>query len=187
MPSPKRRADATRNRARIVEAARQHIVAGDAESEGLRLNEIAKAAGVGQGTMYRHFPTREDLLAAVYHADVDALVDAAPALLAKHPPVTALECWFRELAEYAELKRGVLAALTSQAGTDLAGPSADRISTAITVLLDAGKATGEIRDDADAADVILLVGALTRIRKEEWDIRAPSLLRIISDGLRSIR
>ena len=72
-----------------------------ADAGEVKLNAIARQAGVGQGTLYRHFPTREDLLAEVYREDVDELVAAAPALLAEHEPLTALACWFDRVASYA--------------------------------------------------------------------------------------
>ena len=180
MTSPRRRADAALNRARIIDAAREHVVA----SDELKLNEIARAAGVGQGTLYRHFPTRDALLAEVYRSDVDALVAAAPALLAEHPPLEALSGWFRRVAEYARVKRGVFAAVTSAVRHDLSGASAGPIGDAITLLLDAGKSAGTIRPDADARDVVLLIGYLTRLDESEWDSRAQHLLDIILDGLR---
>ena len=180
MTSPPRRADAEQNRARIIEAARSHLVA----SNDVKLNEIAKAAGVGQGTLYRHFESREALLAEVYRADVDALVTVAPKLLAQYPPVEALARWFREVANYAKVKRGVFTAVTSLVRTDLAGTSESRIGDAIAMLLDAGKAEGQIRGDADTRDVILLLGCLTRLDESEWDPRADHLLNVILDGLR---
>lgn len=180
LTTPRRRADAEQNRARIIEAARNHVVA----SNDFKLNEIAKAAGVGQGTLYRHFATREALLAEVYRADVDALVAAAPKLLAQHPPVEALARWFREVARYAKVKRGVFTAVTSPVRTDLAGSSVGRIGDAIGMILDAGKAEGQIRSNADARDVILLLGCLTQLDETEWDTRADHLLDIILDGLR---
>ena len=95
MTASPRRADATENRARIIEAARAVI----AKSDELKLNAIAKRAGVGQGTLYRHFPAREDLLAEVYRQDVDELVAAAPVLLSEHEPIEALSRWFDRVAE----------------------------------------------------------------------------------------
>ena len=180
MTSPRRRADAEQNRARIIEAARSHIVA----SNDFKLNEIAKAAGVGQRTLYRHFESRGALLAEVYRADVDALVAAAPKLLAQHPPAVGLARWFREVAKYAKVKRGVFTAVTSLARTDLAGTSESRIGDAIAMMLDAGKTAGQIRSDADARDVLLLLGCLTRLDESEWDTRADHLLNVILDGLR---
>lgn len=141
-------------------------------------------AGVGQGTLYRHFPTREDLLAEVYREDVDELVAAAPALLAEHEPLTALACWFDRVASYARIKRGVFAAVEAGVSQVLAAHSLGPIGEAITVLLDAGKADGTIRPDVDARDVILLIGYLTRLEQDEWDARARHLLQVVLDGLR---
>jgi AcrR family transcriptional regulator len=180
MTAPHRRADATENRARIIEAARAVV----ATSDELKLNAIAKRAGVGQGTLYRHFPAREDLLAEVYRQDVDELVAAAPALLSAHEPIEALKCWFDRVAEYAQVKRGVFAAVEVAVWQDLSARSLGPIGDAVTTLLDAGKVDGTIRPDVDARDVILLIGYLTRIDQTEWDARARHLLDIILDGLR---
>ncbi|GAA1253847.1 TetR/AcrR family transcriptional regulator [Pseudonocardia aurantiaca] len=183
MSSPVRRADAAENRARIIQAARAVI----ASSDELRLNAIAKQAGVGQGTLYRHFPTREDLLAEVYRQDVDELVAAAPALLAEHEPVAALARWFDQVADYARVKRGVFAAVEVAVWKDLSAHSLGPIGDALTTLLDAGKADGTIRPDVDARDVILLIGYLSRLGEAEWDARARHLLDVVLDGLRRRR
>jgi len=151
MDQPRLRADAAGNRARIIQAARQVI--GDGGE--VKLNAIARQAGVGQGTLYRHFPTRENLLAEVYREDVGELVAAAPALLAEHEPLTALARWLDLVADYAKLKRGVFAAVEVAVSQDLAAHSLGPISEALTALLDAGKAEGTIRPDIDARDVIL--------------------------------
>jgi AcrR family transcriptional regulator len=181
MNAPRLRADAAENRARIVEVARAVV----ASSDELKLNAIAKQAGVGQGTLYRHFPTREDLLAAVYRHDVEELVVAAPLLLAEHDPVTALACWFDRVADYARVKRGVFAAVEVGVWQDLSTHSLGPIGDAMTALLDAGKAAAVIRPDVDARDVILLIGYLTRLDEQEWDTRARHLLHVVLDGLRS--
>ncbi|MDF2826232.1 MAG: TetR family transcriptional regulator [Mycobacterium sp.] len=180
MNSPRRRADAVENRDRILDAARAVIL----DSEDLRLNAVAKRAGVGQATLYRHFPTREHLLAEVYRSDVDALVDAAPALLADHEPVEALARWFERVADYARVKRGVFAAVEVGVWQDLSAHSLGPIGDAVSILLDAGKAHGSLRADIDARDVILLIGYLTRLEDAEWDQRAHHLLGVILDGLR---
>lgn len=180
MDSTRRRADAADNRARIIQAARA-VIANDDE---IKLNAIAKQAGVGQGTLYRHFPTREDLLAEVYREDVGELVAAAPALLAEHEPLTALAHWFDRVVAYAQIKRGVFAAVEAGVWRDLSAHSLGPIGDALTTLLDAGKADGTIRSDVDARDVILLIGYLTRLEQAEWDTRAAHLLHIVLDGLR---
>jgi AcrR family transcriptional regulator len=175
-----RQAGPAANRARIIQAARAVI----ANSDDIKLNAIAKKAGVGQGTLYRHFPTREDLLAEVYREDVGELVAAAPALLAEHDPVTALARWFERVADYAKVKNGVFAAVEAGVRHDLAAHSLGPIGDALTALLDAGKADGTIRSDVDARDVILLLGCLTRLDQGEWDVRAGRLLHVVLDGLR---
>jgi AcrR family transcriptional regulator len=175
------RADAAGNRARIITAARAAI----ADGGEVKLNAIARQAGVGQGTLYRHFPTRDDLLAEVYREDVGELVDAAPALLATHAPLTALARWLDRVADYAQVKRGVFAAVEAGVSQDLAAHSLGPIGDALTGLLDAGKADGTIRRDVDARDVILLIGYLTRLEQAEWDARSRHLLQVILDGLRA--
>jgi AcrR family transcriptional regulator len=180
MNSPRRRADATENRDRIIDAAQALVTS----SGDLRLNEVAKRAGVGQGTLYRHFPTREDLLAEVYRHDVDGLVAAAPALLAEHRPLEALTLWFRRVADYARVKRGVFSAVTSGVQRGLSGHSLGPIGDALQTLLAAGKADGTIRSDVDVRDVILLIGFLSHIEEAEADERAHHVLELILDGLR---
>ncbi|TQS29430.1 TetR/AcrR family transcriptional regulator [Microbispora sp. KK1-11] len=180
MDSTRRRADAADNRARIIRVARAMI--GDAGE--IKLNAIAKQAGVGQGTLYRHFPTLDHLLAEVYREDVGELVAAAPALLAEHEPLTALARWFDRLVEYARVKRGVFTAVEAAVWQDLSAHSLGPIGDALTTLLDSGKADGTIRPDIDARDVILLVGYLTRLDPDEWDARARHLLHIVLDGMR---
>jgi len=134
MSAPARRPDAVQNRTRIVEAARAAL----AESDHVHLNEIAKRAGVGQGTLYRNFPNREALLAEVYRRDVEELVTAASALLAEHEPVEALRHWLDRVIDYAEIKYGVLAALEPAAWQDLVAHSQNPIEGALDHLLNAG-------------------------------------------------
>ncbi|GGF98606.1 TetR family transcriptional regulator [Rhodococcoides trifolii] len=175
------RADATENRTRIVRAARDLL----GSSEEFKLNAVAKAAGVGQGTLYRHFPTREALLSEVYRKDVDDLISAAPTLLAAHEPVEALRLWFDGVAEYAEVKRDVFAAVEDAVWQDLSAHSLGPIGDAISRFLEAGKADGSLRSDVDPRDVILLIGYLTRVRPDEWESRSRRLLGVVLDGLRS--
>ncbi|WP_433341095.1 TetR/AcrR family transcriptional regulator [Streptomyces sp. CA-253872] len=184
LPADRRRADAVRNRARIVAAARDAL-AGAAPGEELRLNAVAKAAGVGQGTLYRHFATREELLAEVHRQDVAELVDEADALLAAHPPVEALGRWFDRLTAYARVKRGVLAALEPRAWNALTARSHGTLTEAIERLLAAGRADGSIRADVDARDVMILIAYLSRLEESEWPTRARHLLDVLLNGLRA--
>ncbi|GAB2579392.1 TetR/AcrR family transcriptional regulator [Streptomyces capparidis] len=180
MSASARRSDAVQNRTRIVEAARSAL----AESQHVHLNEIAKRAGVGQGTLYRHFPNREALLAEVYRRDVEELVSAASALLAEHEPVEALRRWLDRVIDYAEIKRGVLAALEPAAWQDLVADSRNPIEGALGHLLDAGKAAGSIRTDVDADGVLLLIAYLGRLDRDQWESTARPLMHVILDGLR---
>jgi AcrR family transcriptional regulator len=178
-----RRADAQRNRERILQAARELVL----EPGELKLNAVAKASGVGQGTLYRHFPTREDLLAEVYRRDVEELVAAAPRLLATHQPLDALAAWFDRVAAYARVKRDVFAAVEVATWQDLAAHSLGPIGEAVELLLAAGRSAGTVRADAEARDVIVLISWLSRLDDAELDARGPRLLSILVDGLRAHR
>ncbi len=175
-----RRSDAELNRARIIEAA----VAALAASSDATLNSIAKRAGVGQGTMYRHFPSREALLLAVYRQDVQAVIDAAPALLADYPPAEALRRWFGRLASYGRIKHGVAQAVEAATRADLSSAYYRPVTDAITLLLQAGQAAGQIRPDIDADEVLLMVGFLWRIDNDDWERRTTHLLDVVMDALR---
>jgi len=176
-----RRSDAEQNRARILESASTALSA----SSDATLNSIAKLAGVGQGTLYRHFPTREALLTAVYRRDVTELIELAPALLERHPPVEALRLWFDRLASYGRIKHGAAAAVEAVTRADLSSEYYKPVAAAITTLLAAGQQTGAIRPDLDADEVLLLVGFLWRIDNVDWEARARHLLDILMDGLRA--
>lgn len=184
MASRERRSDAVANRDRIVEAARAELSKSNGAAADLKLHGVAKSAGVGQGTLYRHFPTREHLLAEVYRSELTDLVDAVAPLLADHPPLRALTCWLARLVEYARVKRGVIAAIEASAWRDLYSDQHHRLDEALGMLLDRGKAAGAVRDGVDAADVILLLGAVGRIPESEWDRRVPTIVTVIVDGLR---
>ncbi|MEV1176909.1 TetR/AcrR family transcriptional regulator [Nonomuraea sp. NPDC049784] len=184
MASRERRSDAVANRDGIVEAARVELSKSNGAAADLKLHRVAKSAGVGQGTLYRHFPTREHLLAEVYRYELTQLVDAVAPLLAEHPPLRALTCWLQRLVEYARVKRGVMAAIEASAWRDLYSDQHHRLDEALGMLLDRGKAAGQVREEVDAADVILLLGVLSRIPESEWDTRVHTIVAVIVDGLR---
>ncbi|MFI6043655.1 TetR/AcrR family transcriptional regulator [Nocardia sp. NPDC051321] len=178
-----RRADAQRNRELILRAARDLV----REPGELKLNAVAKACGIGQGTLYRHFPTREDLLAEVYRHEVEELVAAAPRLLATHRPLDALAAWFDRVAAYARVKRDVFAAVEAATWRDLTAHSLGPIGGVVELLLAAGRSDGSIRADAEARDIIVLISWLSRLDDTELDVRGPRLLSILVDGLRACR
>jgi AcrR family transcriptional regulator len=180
-----RRSDAVINRERIVVAAREALSDSNGAIEDLKLHLVARTAGVGQGTLYRHFPTREHLLAEVYRQEIGELVDAVPALLAEHAPLDALTRWLDRLVEYARVKRGVMAAIEASAWHVLYTDQHQRLDDALGNLLDAGKASGDVRTDVDVTDLLLLLGALSRIPADDWDVRARSVVTLVGDALRA--
>ncbi|MEU0496069.1 helix-turn-helix domain-containing protein [Mycobacterium sp. NPDC006124] len=174
------RSDAARNRAAIIEAARE-LVAGPGE---LKLSAVARRAGVGQGTLYRHFATRDELIRALYDHEIDDLVALAHTLLADHEPDVALEHWFAQLAAYAQVKMGVIAAVEALVWQDISAQTTGKLGEALTALLDAGRERGVLRSDVDARDVILLSWFLAHVEADEWNERTPRLLTVLLDGLR---
>ena len=172
------RSDARENRARILEVARQAF----AQDGDTSMNQIAQRAGVGAGTLYRNFPTREVLALAVYQADIDQLLDAVPALLDTLPPVEALRRWTTDLVDAMRRKHGLGDALSPSAHQSITERTYGPVIAAITQLLDAGKADGTIRADADPGDFLQLTGALWRAAFGPTD-RSQPMLGLILDGL----
>jgi AcrR family transcriptional regulator len=176
------RADAQLNRERIIEVARAALET----SADASLNSIAKKAGVGAGTLYRHFPTREALVLAVYRCDVQQLADAGPALLAANPPLTALRLWLQRLAQYGQVNRGLASALHAVTSDGLADDAYGPVTGAITQLLAAAEQAGSIRPGVDPDDVLLLTGFLWRVGAGEGAAaRVGRLLDLVLDGLRA--
>ena len=177
------RSDASRSRTAILEAARVLI----AEPGELKLSAVAKQAGVGQGTLYRHFTTRDELVAALYAEEIDELVAEARHLLEQHEPLVALERWLARLAAYAQVKRGVIDAVDASAWAEISAETHTKLGQALGALLTAGAEAGVLRDDVEPRDVILLSWFLAHVKPEEWDDRVPRLLEVLLAGLRSAR
>jgi AcrR family transcriptional regulator len=172
------RSDARENRVRILEAARSAF----ADSGDVSMNQIAQRAGVGAGTLYRNFPTREDLVLAIYQEEVDRIIDSVPELLAAATPVEALRTWTLDLVEAMRKKHGLGDALSAGSLQAVNERTYGPVIAAITRLLDAGKAAGAIRADADPADFLQLTGALWRTAPGPED-RSARMLGLILDGL----
>lgn len=183
MASRARRTDAVGNRDRIVAAARTALAASDGVPDAINLKLIAQTAGVGQGTLYRHFPRREDLITEAYRGEMTALVEAVPALLEIHEPLRALTLWLARVVDYARVKRGVIAAIETSIWQHLYASEHLRLDQALESLLEQGRRSGDIRDDVDATDVVLLLGALSRVPVSDWDHRAQVIVNVIVDGL----
>jgi len=152
------------------------------------LDEIARRAGVGIGTLYRHFPTRDALVEAVYRHEVDQLSEAATRLAATLPPGKALHEWMRLFVDYITAKKVIAAALATVAGTtttELYATSGERITAAIHLLVDRARAAGDIRGDVDAKDLLrALVGFTYGNAAADWEASARRLIDILMDGLR---
>src|SRR5262250_1039434 len=142
----KPRADAARNRERVLEAAKAVFSAGGPEAS---LDAVARTAGVGIGTLYRHFPTREALFEAVYRREVQQLADLAQQLKEEAEPVEALRHWMRSNVNFVDTKKGMSAALALAAykNSELFSSSFERLKQAVGGLLDRAIAKGEIRED----------------------------------------
>jgi AcrR family transcriptional regulator len=178
------RRDARRNRDAILAAALEALTT----SPDASLNAIAQRAGVANATLYRHFPTREDLVLATYEREVREVIDTADSLLNEQTPLDALNSWVARLARYAVTKHGLADALRKAAssGSDLS--SADTyaaIVAALARLLDANIATGTLRPGLDAADVILALAGLWQLDPEsDWKAQAQRIYEIVLGGLR---
>lgn len=182
-PSPLR-ADARRNRERILEAA---VRAFSERGADVPIDAIAKAAGVGSATLYRHFPTREALVEAAYRNELARVCDSAAELLADHPPDEALRLWMDRFIDYLAAKHGMADALRAAvaSGADPFSETLDKLGTAIGTLLHAGTEAGLLRADVDAFDVGLsLAGVALVTSAPDQRERAGRLLDLLLDGLR---
>ncbi|MEV6791093.1 TetR/AcrR family transcriptional regulator [Streptomyces sp. NPDC051320] len=178
------RADARRNREKLVAVARAAFAAAD---DTVPLEGIARGAGVGIGTLYRHFPTREALVEAVYAAELDDVATSAPALIAELPPETALRAWMDRYAAFVAAKRGMIDTLRAGwASGRIATPATrERITTAIGTLLDQGVRAGALRADVEPDDVTtMLVGVLLATAADGDPGQTGRLLDLVVDSLR---
>ncbi len=181
------RADATRNRDQLVTVATRVFVSADTEPS---MRAIAREAGVGIATLYRHFPTRESLVDAVYRDQVARLTDGARELLAQLPPRAALRRWMDLFGDWIATKNGMLNTLLAmiESGEIAHARTQTQLLTAIDDILNAGRATGEIRVDVTAEDIAAsLIGIFTVAHPPEHNARASRLLNILMDGLRPTR
>ncbi|ACU35936.1 TetR/AcrR family transcriptional regulator [Actinosynnema pretiosum subsp. pretiosum] len=179
---PARRADALVNRERILEVARDAL----AESGCASLNSIAKRACVGAGTLYRHFPTREELVLAVYRHEVQRLVDRAPRLLAEVGPEEAFRRWASGLAGYVKVKHGLGEAFSAATRENLVSESYAQVSAAVAALLAAGTSAGVFREGLAADDVLLLMGGMWRVPPgPDGERQAERVLGLVVAALRA--
>jgi AcrR family transcriptional regulator len=181
---PQQRADARRNRDKLLSVA---VAAFSEPDDEVTLETIAKRAGVGIGTLYRHFPTREELVAAAYRHEVERLCDAVEQLQQEMPPDAALREWMERFVDYVAAKKGMAAALQSVVTADsrLFADTYAQIVAALTALLRAGIDAGTIRPDVDAEDVLRAMrGAWLVTDQQHRHDHARRLLDLLMDGLR---
>ncbi len=183
-PPRKPRADAERNRDKLLEAAKIAFAQGGID---ISLEDIARRAGVGTGTFYRHFPTREAIIAAVYQREVQQLAESATRLLATTGPAEALHAWMRLFVDYIATKKIIAPALGALPGgaSALAAASGAKITGAIAALVRNGIAAGNIRADAEPDDLLrALIGFTYGNSAPEWQASAHRLIDILMAGLR---
>ena len=181
----KPRADALKNRALLVEAAKEVLGKGGPNAS---LEAVAQRAGVGIGTLYRHFPTREDLFHTVFRQEMEELADIAASLRDSPEPVEAIRHWLHSNVAFVETKRGMLGALSivmtdesKRAYADLSG----RVTSAVNDILAHGRAAGQVRDGVTAEDLLQTMYALCYARQPgpDWKSQVLRLLDIFVDGL----
>jgi len=180
----KPRADAVRNRDRVLEAAKMVFSAVGAEAS---LEAVARQAGVGIGTLYRHFPTREDLFEAVYRREVEQLSELAEQLKAEPSPCEALRLWLRSTVQFVATKKGMMAALAivMNANSELVAYSQAHLTRSIGALLARAVEAGEVRGDVTAEDLLrALIGMCYMHDQTGWQQSVLRLLDVFVDGLR---
>jgi AcrR family transcriptional regulator len=180
----KPRADGARNRQLLIEAAKAAFA-----EVGLTvsLEEIARRAAVGIGTLYRHFPTREAVVEAVYRREVEQLAEAVPHLLKGSSPGEALHKWMHLFIDYIATKRLIAPSLgaTTSRSSALYATSADLINGAIATLVKRAIANGEVRKDADPSDLLrAMIGVSYQNPDAGWEASARRVIDLLMDGLR---
>jgi AcrR family transcriptional regulator len=178
------RADARRNHDKLVEVAASAFAAHGVDAS---LEEIARRAGVGIGTLYRHFPTREHLVEAVYRREVEALCAAADELARQHKPDVALAEWMLRSVDYLAAKRGMANSLRLlfAANSEAVAQSSGKVVAALQRLVDAAISDGAIRPDVEISDVLhALAGIYAAPDTPDWRDRSRRLVSLLIDGLR---
>jgi AcrR family transcriptional regulator len=178
------RADAARNREMLLSAATRAFASAGEEPS---MRAIAREAGVGIATLYRHFPTRESLVDAVYHDQVQRLAGGARELLDQMPPAQAMRRWMDLFADWLATKHGMLDTLRTmiESGAIAQAQTRGELLEAISTILDAGRAAGDLRADVSAEDIAAsLLGILTVTGKSERRGQASRLLDLLMAGLR---
>jgi AcrR family transcriptional regulator len=183
----KPRADAERNRTRLLETAKAAFAEKGSDAN---LDAIARTAGVGIGTLYRHFPTRDALIEAVYRNETTQLAEAATRLTQTHAPIEALREWMLLFVDYVETKQGMSEALNSIVGgtSELYAISTDQMRGAIKMLLDRATANGAVRVEMDPFDLLRAVAGVAYVGAgPDWKQAARRMVDIVITGISTKR
>jgi AcrR family transcriptional regulator len=179
-----RRADTRRNHERILAAALESLTT----SGEVSFNAIAKKAEVGVGTVYRHFPTPEALVLAVYRREVQHLVDVVPSLLETNTPERAFRAWNGHLARYMMTKRGLADALRTATTSheELFAKAYEAMLSAVSALLEANIRAGSVRADVDPQTVLRALSGLLHLNpREDWQSQTENLTDLLWKGMRT--
>lgn len=182
--APRRpRSDGERNRSRLVEAAKRVFRDRGAAAA---LDHVAREAEVSIATLYRHFPTRDDLIAAVYQQEVTALIEAAEVLTSEREPVDALRAWLLLFVEFLDAKHGMAAAMDTLIGgpEPIYSNTPHRLDTPIKALVSRGVATGAFRDDIEPHDLLRALSGVAHVRpSKSWKRQAVRMVDLLLGGL----
>jgi AcrR family transcriptional regulator len=188
VPAPRKpRADAERNRDRVLEAAKEAFTRSGADTS---LDDIAKRAGVGAGTLYRHFPSREALIEAVYRTEVEKLAAAERNFAETMPPIEALRAWMLLFVDYIATKKIIAPALNTLLGarSKVFEASYNQVWDAIRALVKRATESGDIREDLDPVDLLrALIGVSNVASTPDWQQSARRLVDILITGSRPIQ
>lgn len=182
---PKLRADAQRNRQKLLDTAARVFAR---EGSDAALNQIAREAGVGIGTLFRHFTTREELIEATFRNELARLCDAAPELAKEQPTAAATAEWMERFLEYMTTKHGLVDTLQAMmtTGSPLYNETLGRLTNAVHTLIEAGVVSGEFRDDIDPQDALAQLGGIAYMAGEpEQREQARRMIALLLDGLRT--
>jgi AcrR family transcriptional regulator len=183
-PTRRPRSDGERNRTRLVEAAKNAFAERGA---GASLEQIARDANVSIASLYRHFPTRDEMISAVYRQEVDALIEAADRLATETEPIMALREWLLLFVEFLDVKHGMADAMNTLIGgpEDLYGKTPDRLVSPITTLVRNAINSGSIRDDVEPLDLLRALAGVANVRPTKtWKQSTLRMVELLLDGMK---
>ena len=186
-PARRPRADGERNRLRLIEAAKDAFAKGGA---AVSQEQIARDAKVSIATLYRHFPTRDELISAVYQQEVTSLINAADQLMTKREPVTALHEWLMLFVDFLDAKHGMAAAMDTLIGgpEPLYSKTPHRLDVPVKALVAAGVSAGAFRDDIEPHDLLRALAGVAHVRpSKSWKRSAAHMVDLLLNGLQTKR